>query len=157
MAQAPRAVYVSTTAADGSVDAVAVAGADGHAASGTHADTDDGTYADTNKRVAFWDLVGQLPAEVGALVKAEVALYRAEAIKKAVGYGVAVAFLVGALLVAGSAITALFVGLILTLATLIGPGLATLAVVVAALAIAGLLAWLGIKRFGGSDATETKS
>lgn len=134
MAQAPRSVFVGTASSDRSADT--------------------GGDAASHEQVAFWDLVGQLPAEVRDLAKAEVALYRAEAVKKAIGFGAAIGFLVGALLIAGSAITALLVGLILTIATLTGPGLATLAVVVGALALAGLLAWLGIKKFGGSDETE---
>ena len=148
MAQAPNAIYVSDTSADGSVDAVAVGGADVESSRRAGSRAHDG--------VAFWDLVGQLPAEVGALAKAEVGLYRAEAVKKAVGYGTAAGFLVGALLLAGSALTALLVGLILMLSTLIGPGWATLAVVVVAFAIAGLLAWLGIKKFGGDSGAESK-
>jgi hypothetical protein len=49
-----------------------------------------------------------------------------------------------------STVTALLVGLILTLATLIGPGLATLAVVLLSLLLAALLGWSGYKRIAGA-------
>ena len=44
-----------------------------------------------------------------------------------------------------SAVTALLVGLILTLATLVGPGFATLIVILATLVVAGLLGWLAYR------------
>jgi len=47
-----------------------------------------------------------------------------------------------ALALAQAAAVALVVGLVLTLAPLVGPGLATLIVVLAFLAIAGLMGWL---------------
>ncbi|OSZ66519.1 hypothetical protein CAP40_11635 [Sphingomonas sp. IBVSS2] len=47
-----------------------------------------------------------------------------------------------ALVLAQAAAVALVVGLVLTLAPLVGPGLATLIVVLAFLAIAGLMGWL---------------
>ena len=112
-----------------------------------------GAGASADDRPGLWDLVGQLPGEVRDLAAAEVGLVKAQAIHKATEAGLGIAFLLGALLIAGSAITALLVGLILTLATLWGPGLATAAVVVGALAIAGLLAWLGLKHFR-SDKSE---
>ena len=52
---------------------------------------------------------------------------------------------IAALVIALSTVTALLVGLILTLATLVGPGFATLIVLVGALAIAGLLGWLAYR------------
>jgi Putative Actinobacterial Holin-X, holin superfamily III len=50
-----------------------------------------------------------------------------------------------ALVLAQAAAVALVVGLVLTLAPLVGPGLATLIVVLAFLAIAGLMGWLAWK------------
>lgn len=134
MAHAPRAVFVGAATSERSGDG----------------DAD----AKVHDRPGFWDLVGHLPGEVGDLVKAEIALGKAQVVHKATEAAVGIAFLLGALFIATSAITALLVGLILTLATLWGPGLATLAVVIAAFAIAGLLAWLGIKHFSGTK-TDT--
>ena len=108
-----------------------------------------GADASAHERPGLWDLVGQLPGEVRDLAAAEIGLVKAQAIHKATEAGLGIAFLLGALFIATSAVTALLVGLILTLATLWGPGLATLVVVLGALAVAGLLAWLGMKHFSG--------
>ena len=52
-----------------------------------------------------------------------------------------------ALLLVNAAAIGLIVGLVMTLMPLVGPGLATLIVVVVALAIAGLFGWLALKHF----------
>ncbi|HEU0045135.1 phage holin family protein [Sphingomonas sp.] len=74
---------------------------------------------------------------------AEVALYKAKAAERANAYKNAAIFFGAAATLALSAITALLVGLILTLATLLGPGWATLIVVVGTFIIAGILAMIG--------------
>lgn len=128
MAHAPSAVFVSVPSAEQSAGPAGDARAD-------------------FGRPAFWDLVGQLPLEARDLAAAEVGLVKAQVVHKATEAATGIVFLLGALFIATSAITALLVGLILTLATLWGPGWATLAVVIGAFAIAGLLAWLGLKHF----------
>lgn len=99
------------------------------------------------------ELIARLREDAKGFAQAEIRLYRTIAtakirVAKTVGiFGVAAAML------AGSAITALLVGLILTLATLTGPGIATLIVVVGALIVAGILGWVAAdaaaKGFGG--------
>lgn len=88
-------------------------------------------------------LVTQLVDDGRELVSAEVALYKAKAGERLQAYkGAAIFFGIAAVL-GLAALIALLVGLILTLATLIGPGLSTLAVVGVTLLIAGVLAWIG--------------
>ena len=74
---------------------------------------------------------------------AEVALYKAKATERATAFKNAAIFFGAAAVLALSAITALLVGLILTLATLVGPGWATLIVVVGTFVIAAILAVIG--------------
>lgn len=98
-------------------------------------------------------LFGRLVDDGKSYARAEVGYYRILLTEKLREGGVGLGFGVAALLLACSAVTALLVGLILSLATLIGPGLATLAVVLVTLAIAGLLGWFAYKHvmrvFGG--------
>lgn len=98
-------------------------------------------------------LVGRLVEDGKTYARAEIGYYRTlvtgklgEAVKPAIFGG-------AALVIALSAVTALLVGLILTLATLVGAAFATLIVIVAALSFAGLLGWLAyrqIQRMFGS-------
>ena len=88
-------------------------------------------------------LVHRTVEDVRELASAEVALYKAKASERVSAYTKAAIFFGAAATLALSAITALLVGLILALATLIGPLAATLAVVIATFAIAGLLALVG--------------
>jgi len=88
-------------------------------------------------------LVGRLVEETRTLATAEVALYKAKLAERVGAYKSAAIFFVTAGVLALAALIALLVGLILSLATLIGPGFATAAVVVGVLAIAGILAMVG--------------
>lgn len=98
-------------------------------------------------------LLGRLIGDGKSFARAEVGYYRLLLTGKLKEAGVGLGFGAAALVLACSAITALLVGLILSLATLIGPGLATLAVVLVTLALAGLLGWFAFKHvmrvFGG--------
>ncbi len=100
-------------------------------------------------------LIGRLVEDGKSFARAEIGYYRILATAKAREAGIGLGFGVVALVLACSAITALLVGLILSLATLIGPGLATAAVVLVTLAIAGLLGWFAYKHllrvFGGES------
>lgn len=88
-------------------------------------------------------LVHRLVAESRDLAQAEVALYKAKAGERLVAFKSAAIFFGIAAVLALSAVTALLVGLIMTVATLVGPGWATLIVVVTVLVIAGILALIG--------------
>jgi hypothetical protein len=62
---------------------------------------------------------------------------------------------IAALVIALCSVTALLVGLILSLMPLVGPGFATLIVILVALALAALLGWLAYRhmaRLFGGDA-----
>lgn len=100
-------------------------------------------------------LFGRLVEDGKGFARAELTYYRILLTGKLGEAGVGIGFGVAALVLGCSAFTALLVGLILSLATLIGPGLATLAVVLVTLAITGLLGWLAYKRvmrvFGGDQ------
>lgn len=96
------------------------------------------------------ELLGRLVEDGKGFARAEIGYYRALAIATLRAAGLGIGLGVAAVVLAGSAVTALLVGLILALATLIGPGWATLAVVVATLALAGLLGWLGYRRIGSA-------
>jgi hypothetical protein len=83
-----------------------------------------------------------------AYARAEVAFYRTLAAERMADARTAAMFGVGALILAHGAFMALIVGLLITLAGLVGPGLATLIVVAVTLVLAGLLGLLAVKRIG---------
>ena len=88
-------------------------------------------------------LVARTIEDARALMTAEVALYKARLGERVVAYKGAVIFFAIAGVLALAALVALLVGLILSLATLIGPGLATAAVVITVLVVAAVLAMVG--------------
>lgn len=88
-------------------------------------------------------LVSQLVEDARGLASAEVALVKARIGERTSAYKNAAIFFVVAGVLALAALIALLVGLILSLATLIGPGFATAVVVLGTLAIAGVLAVIG--------------
>jgi len=88
-------------------------------------------------------LVGRLVEDARGLAGAEIALVKARAGERIGAYKNAIVFFAIAGVLSLATLIALLVGLILSLATLVGPGLATLIVVVAMLAIAGALAVVG--------------
>jgi ABC-type antimicrobial peptide transport system permease subunit len=93
------------------------------------------------------ELIGRLVEDGKGFARAEIGYYRALAADKLdqARSGLILAGL--ALLLAVAAAIALVVGLVFALATLVGPGWATLIVVAATLAIAGLLGWLALRHF----------
>lgn len=99
-----------------------------------------------NGDVPIGQLFSQLVDDGKRYARAEVELYKAKAADKAEPVKWAAIFGGAALTLALSAVTALLVGLILALETLVGPLAATLIVVLATLAIAGLLGWMAYKR-----------
>ncbi|WP_375382877.1 phage holin family protein [uncultured Sphingomonas sp.] len=88
-------------------------------------------------------LVSRLIDDAREVAHAEVAVYKAKAAERAQAYKGAVVFFAIAGVLVLEALGALLVGLILTLATLVGPGWATLIVVGIVFALAGLLAFIG--------------
>ncbi|ATY31459.1 phage holin family protein [Sphingomonas psychrotolerans] len=91
-------------------------------------------------------LIGRLVADGKGYAHAELGYYRTLAASKLGEAKLGLIFGAAALVIALCAITALLVGLILALATLIGPGWATLIVIAAALALSALLGWLAYTR-----------
>lgn len=92
------------------------------------------------------ELVSRLTGDAKDVARAEIALQKAK-VGEAVGrYRNAAIFFVVAGVLALAGLIALLVGLIETLATLMGPGLATLVVVGGVFLIAGVLALVGKNR-----------
>jgi len=91
-------------------------------------------------------LVSQLVVDAREMAQAEIGLVRARASASITRYRSAAIFFAIAAVLGLAGLIALLVGLILSLATLIGPGLATLAVVGLVFVIAGVLALVGKSR-----------
>lgn len=101
------------------------------------------------------ELLGRLSGDGKAYVQAEIAYYKALAADKGGKAGIAAAYGAGAVVLALAGIVALLVGLILTLAPLTGPGVATLIVVGVTFAFAAILALLArgkAREIGGGGA-----
>ena len=101
-------------------------------------------------------LVGQLVDDTREVVRTEIALVKAKVNERVSAYKNAAIFLGAAAVLALEALGALLVGLIMTLATLVGPGWATLIVVGLVFAAAGVLAYLGIKKLAPAPAPGAK-
>lgn len=94
-------------------------------------------------------LVARLTGDAREMVSAEVALAKAKVADATGRYKSAAVFFGAAGVLALAALIALLVGLILSLATVIGPGLATLAVVGVVLVLSLVLALVGRSRLAG--------
>ena len=97
-------------------------------------------------RASVPDLFMRLVSDARMWAKAEIALLKCRGESLVAAVRTAVILLVVALMLALVALVALAIGLILALATLVGPGWATLIVVVGLLAIAAICGWFGIAR-----------
>ncbi len=91
-------------------------------------------------------LVARLTSDAREVAQAEIALAKAKAGATIARYRTAAAYFAVAGVLALAALIALLVGLILALATLVGPGFATLIVIGVTLAIAAVLALAGKSR-----------
>lgn len=91
------------------------------------------------------ELIGRLVEDGKGVARAEIDYYRALAATKVGEARAGLILGIAALVIALCSVTALLVGLILSLAPLVGPGLATLIVIVVALALASLLGWLAYR------------
>lgn len=92
------------------------------------------------------ELLSTLVDDAKAAAQAEVRLRKARLADRVAAYKTAAIFFVVAGVLALAALIALLVGAILSLATLIGPGAATLAVVGIVLVVAAILALIGKAR-----------
>lgn len=92
------------------------------------------------------DLVSRLVADARTYATAEAALLRETATSRARAARGGAVMLVAALLLVSAAVTALIVGVLMTLAEAVGPAWATAIVVVVTLVVAGLLGWLGARK-----------
>ena len=102
-----------------------------------------------NGDVPIGQLFSQLVDDGKRYARAEVELYKAKAQEKAEPIKWAAIFGGTAVVLALSAVTALLVGLIITLTPRTGPFGATLIVVLVTFAIAGLLGYLAYKQLAG--------
>lgn len=102
-----------------------------------------------NGDVPIGQLFSQLVDDGKRYARAEVELYKAKAQEKAEPIKWAAILGGTAVVLALSAVTALLVGLIITLAPRTGPFGATLIVVLVTFAIAGLLGYLAYKQLAG--------
>lgn len=97
------------------------------------------------------ELVGRLVEDTRGLVSAEVELQKAKLSERVSAYKTAAIFFAAAGVLGLCALIALLVGLIMTLATLIGPGFATAVVVIVVLTVAGVLAMIGRGKLAKPD------
>lgn len=82
-----------------------------------------------------------------AYAEAEIAYWRALALDRLADARVAALFGIAVLLLAQAAAIALIVGLVMILTPYVGPGLATLIVVLVAAGAAALFAWAALRRY----------
>lgn len=108
-------------------------------------------------RPTIAELFTRLANDATAYVRAEVAVYRAEAGQKLVSAGWIIALFVAAIALAQGALIALLIGLVMALAKPLGIWWALLVVVFGALAVAGLLIWIGSNQAARLTRGERKS
>jgi hypothetical protein len=92
------------------------------------------------------DLFARLIADAREWVKAEVALIKCRGEALVESLRTAVILIVAAVMLATVALFALAIGLILALATFVGPAWATVIVVVSLLLLAAIFGWMGWQR-----------
>ena len=90
-------------------------------------------------------LVSRAIAEGRDYAQAEIGYWQALAADRLADVRSLATFGIAALLVLNAAVIALVLGMLLILTPLVGPGLATLIVVIAFLGIAGVLGWIALK------------
>jgi hypothetical protein len=102
-------------------------------------------------------LFARLADDAGALVRAEVELYRATALHRLALSGQAFAFIAAAMVIAIAAVCSLLVMLAIGLSRWVGPVGAGLIICLVACALSGILAKMGFDRLSGAtdDKPET--
>lgn len=96
---------------------------------------------------SLFGLVGDVPKLVKELVTGELNLLKAEMLTKAKIFGLAAGLLVGALVIVLYAIGVLLTAAVMGLATVMPAWLAALVIAVVMLIVAGILGFVGWKRF----------
>lgn len=96
---------------------------------------------------SLFGLVGDVPKLVKDLVTGELNLLKAEMLTKAKIFGIAAALLVVALVIVLYAIGVLLTAAVMGLATVMPAWLAALLLAVVMLIVAGIIGWIGWKRF----------
>lgn len=96
---------------------------------------------------SLFGLVGDVPKLVKDLVTGELNLLKAEMLTKAKIFGLAAGLLVGALVIVLYAIGVLLTAAVMGLATVMPAWLAALLLAVVMLIVAGIIGWIGWKRF----------
>jgi len=104
----------------------------------------EGGIDPTVERPGIGMLVGQLVEDGKGYARAELGYYRALATERMRAAKSGAIFLVAGLVLFHGALIALFVGLVLSLATIVGPVWAMLIVVLVASVIGGVLAKIGL-------------
>lgn len=99
-------------------------------------------------------LIGELPAQVGALVSAELAAFKAEMTGKAKNFGIGAGLFAGAAVFLFFATGVLIATAIIALALVLPPWLAALLVGLALLVIALILALVGVNRVKKAAAND---
>ena len=99
-------------------------------------------------------LMSRLVDDTRSLASAEIALYKARIGERTSAYKNAAIFFAAAGVLALAALIALLVGLIMSIATLVGPGFATAIVVGVVLIVAGILAEVGKGKLAPAKVTR---
>ncbi|MDP5278570.1 phage holin family protein [Sphingomonas sp. DG1-23] len=102
--------------------------------------------AEQENEESIGTLIGRLVEDGKGYARAEIGYYRTLAASKLGEAKLGLILGAAALVLALCTVTALLVGLILSLSPLVGPGWATLIVILVALALSALLGWLAYKR-----------
>jgi hypothetical protein len=92
------------------------------------------------------ELVHELIEDSKAYARSEIGLYKAIAIAKGKALALPVALFIAAFLIGTTALTALAIGVVMALATLVGPLAAGFLAMLVFAATAGILAWFAFNR-----------
>lgn len=98
----------------------------------------------TNDEDGIGTLVGRLVDDAKAFVRAEIAVYRAQALKLVADYRTAAILCVVAMVLAHAAVIALLVGIIMSIAQALGQIWATVITIGGTFAVVGLLVWIAL-------------
>jgi hypothetical protein len=102
-------------------------------------------------------LISRLFEDAVSVAKAEVQLAKSKAFAKLQGAKIAIALVFVALLIVQATLSACFVGLVIGLVPLVGAWLAALILLVAGLAVAGLLGWLALRQISAPGEVAAKA
>jgi hypothetical protein len=102
-------------------------------------------------------LISRLFEDAVSVAKAEVQLAKSKAFAKLQGAKIAIGLVFVALLIVQAALTACFVGLVMGLVPLVGAWLAALILLIAGLAVAGLLGWLALRQISAPGEVAAKA